>query len=84
MEIQKSIKFFGFKIINLNVDIWKPTTGGKTGTKKYLGVRIYFTNHKWQRVSYFLAVREYNPSFNVRTNGEALTKVMYKLQIENY
>lgn len=43
-KIQEAIQFYGYGIINLNIDLWQPKTGGYAGSKKYLGIRIYFIN----------------------------------------
>lgn len=75
LEVKKAINKFGYNIINLNMDLWKPYTGGYTESKKYSGVRIYFTNSNWELFTYFLAICEFNPFFTVRTSGETLTKV---------
>lgn len=74
-EIRKSLDFFQYNILSLNIDLWKPSTGGISGSKKYVGVRVYFTNYKWELVSHFLAIRKFNPSFEDRSGEESMTKV---------
>lgn len=75
IEVREALAYFKYSMINMNIDLWKSSTGGYAGQRKYLGIRIYFTTAKWKCVTYFLAVREFNPCYQMRNRG--LTQVMH-------
>ena len=51
-------------LYNLNIDMW---TSKKTG-RKFLGVRIFYVNMFFQLETKLLAVREFNPSYEVKSS----------------
>lgn len=68
-EIREALDFYGYGILNLNIDLWKPTTEGYARRSKCLGLRVYFVNLKRKMVTYLLCVRAFDPTRETRRVG---------------
>ena len=68
--------------LSLNVDIWMV----KTTSKKYVGVRIYFVDEFFELETRLLAIREFNPSSEIRQSHKLghLLQVWVQTVLKDY
>ena len=62
----------GTNIFSVNVDGWKP----KNSTRKFVGLRLFFLDPEYVFRTFLLAVREFNPSSDLRTGQDGLRTCM--------
>ena len=71
-QILDAKKAHGNRIFSINVDNWK----SKNSIRKFTGIRLYFNDHKMRFQNWMLAVREFNPSSQIRQGTTGLNRAM--------
>ena len=70
--IAASIAAHGTRVFSINVDGWKP----KNSTRKFVGLRLFFMDPEYALRTFLLAVREFDPSSEIREGKEGLRTCM--------
>ena len=71
-QILDAKKAHGDRIFSINIDNWK----SKNSIRKFMGIRLYFNDHKMQFQNWMLAVREFKPSSQMRQGPTGLRRAM--------
>ena len=74
MRLEKLKEGSWIPLFNLNIDMW---TSKKTG-RKFLGVRVFYVNKSFQLETKLLAVREFNPSYEVKSSSLKQSELIEK------